>query len=523
MSERGAALHAPTFVSTTERISFTIKTIDMKNQILVLLMTLSSSLGFGQHVLKIQNGHLKMSGSTSLVLKDARLVNNSSFTAATGTVHLTGSAVDSHSAIAGDSATTFYNLKINKSSNGAQLEKEAQVNNELQMASGNLNLNGHDLTLGNTSGTITGESATSRVVGPNGGELLKTSDLNSPNNVNPGNIGVSITSSANLGSTTVRRGHQVKTVYGTGGTERYFTITPTTNDNLGATARFHYFDAELNGITETDLEPVREVNPSWHYYAVNTADQTANYVEAANINAFSTWTLVKGEVKISPKIFLEGPYSGSSLMDDGLRTGNHIPASEPYTALTGFAHTGTGGSEKLDNLLLGKTGNDAVVDWVFLELRDKNNAASVLHTRAALIQRDGDIVGLNGRDPVVFPAAATDDYYLTVRHRNHLGVLSAVTMNLNLMGGGYDFSSSAGSTEGGANGIADLGGGVYGLFSGDFDSNSQIQNTDASGLTLVIGTSGYVPGDADMNGQVQNTDLQLKLRPNIGRGAQYTY
>ncbi len=44
-----------------------------------------------------------------------------------------------------------------------------------------------------------------------------------------------------------------------------------------------------------------------------------------------------------------------------------------------------------------------------------------------MIQRDGDIVDLDGVSPVVFKAK-TDDYHIAVRHRNHLGVMSAQTI-----------------------------------------------------------------------------------------------
>ena len=72
---------------------------------------------------------------------------------------------------------------------------------------------------------------------------------------------------------------------------------------------------------------------------------------------------------------------------------------------------------------------------------------------------------------------------------------------------------------GGTNGIATLPDGKLGLFSGDFNANGQVQNTDYAGMVLTLGTAGYLPGDFDLNGQVQNTDLQLRLVPNIGRGA----
>ena len=45
-----------------------------------------------------------------------------------------------------------------------------------------------------------------------------------------------------------------------------------------------------------------------------------------------------------------------------------------------------------------------------------------MQTRAALIQRDGDIVDVDGVSPVTFNGIADGNYILAVRHRNHLGL-----------------------------------------------------------------------------------------------------
>ena len=76
-------------------------------------------------------------------------------------------------------------------------------------------------------------------------------------------------------------------------------------------------------------------------------------------------------------------------------------------------------SELRPHPVLDVTGDDAITDWVVVELRDKNDAATVLETFSGLIQRDGDIVGLDGIDDVGLPVL-DDDYFVAVRHRNHL-------------------------------------------------------------------------------------------------------
>lgn len=234
------------------------------------------------------------------------------------------------------------------------------------------------------------------------------------------------------------------------------------------------------------------------------------------ISGLSDFGAARG-LLVSPIALLQGPYDTlSGLMSDALRANGLLPPSEPYSAL-GYANVG-GGGESAEAPVFDVAGMDAIADWVFLELRDKDDATIVVATRSALLQRDGDIVEVDGQSPVFFADVPEDEYYLAVKHRNHLGVMSATPFAFSKTATVVDFTGSLNDTFGGVNGIADLGGGHFGLFSGDFDGNGQVQNTDYAAMVLTLGMAGYVPGDFDLNGQVQNTDLQLGLVINIGRG-----
>ena len=130
-------------------------------------------------------------------------------------------------------------------------------------------------------------------------------------------------------------------------------------------------------------------------------------------------------LKVSLRALLQGPYNqGSGLMNDGLRTGNLIPLAEPYTGLPTFAHTGGGGGETTVQAVLNTTGPDAIVDWMFVELRNELNPSQVVATRSGLLQRDGDIVDVDGTSPLCFRGTPADDYLIAIRHRNHLGVMT---------------------------------------------------------------------------------------------------
>jgi len=139
-----------------------------------------------------------------------------------------------------------------------------------------------------------------------------------------------------------------------------------------------------------------------------------------------TQTIHCSGVALRTKAFLQGAAirSTDGLMRDDLRKKVLIPEEEPYTDLLGFLHHGTGGREKLDPALLAINGPNAIVDWVMVELRDANNPSEVITTQSGLIQRDGDVVAADGDSIMVFENVPVNDYYVSIKHRNHLAMYS---------------------------------------------------------------------------------------------------
>jgi hypothetical protein len=64
------------------------------------------------------------------------------------------------------------------------------------------------------------------------------------------------------------------------------------------------------------------------------------------------------------------------------------------------------------------------VDWVKVELRSKLSNTTKVITRSGLLQRDGDVVELDGYSGLKFPGIPVDSYYVVVSHRTHLGAMS---------------------------------------------------------------------------------------------------
>jgi len=216
------------------------------------------------------------------------------------------------------------------------------------------------------------------------------------------------------------------------------------------------------------------------------------------------------QVLLSAKAFLQGPYvEGTGLMKDDLRVASLVPLDEPYTA-PNFIQV-LGGGESTTNGVLAVTGNDAIVDWVMVELRSGSNSAQVVATRSALIQRDGNIVDVDGVSPVSFPVAA-GSYYVAVRHRNHLGCMAAAPVALSATPTPLDLSTV--STYG-SQAQATIGG-AKALWAGNVVVDDKLlytgQNNDRDPILTAIGgvaptntTAGYLLEDVNMDGVARYT------------------
>ena len=152
-------------------------------------------------------------------------------------------------------------------------------------------------------------------------------------------------------------------------------------------------------------------------------------------------------LQVNPRVFLDGPYDlVSGLMGDGLRSLVDFPLTEPFTT-AGFTQVGGGGETIAASVLSGATSNNAIVDWVLVELRDKTVNTTILRTQAALLQRDGDVVALDGTSTLNISMPA-DLYYVAIRQRNHFGVMTASSVSLSSTAVPLDFTTGALATYG---------------------------------------------------------------------------
>jgi hypothetical protein len=191
--------------------------------------------------------------NTGTVVLDGHFINNGTF------INTSGSNIafngQSNQMIQGSGTTQFYGLEIAKPSNNIWLQTNIKVNGPLKFTKGSLDLTYNSLQLIYPNGLLQNESEQNRIFATGNGVVFIEQPLNAPNNVNPGNLGFSITSQNNLGLTAIYRGHDRQTkANGELSISRYYYLQPSNNQNINASYEFRYFDAELNGLPENGLQ-----------------------------------------------------------------------------------------------------------------------------------------------------------------------------------------------------------------------------------------------------------------------------
>lgn len=232
--------------------------------------------------------------------------------------------------------------------------------------------------------------------------------------------------------------------------------------------------------------------------------------------------------RLALKALLEGPgIVANGTMHDLLRSGGHVPLTEPYSSIATFAHVGPGGGETTTPAVLATTGTSAVTDWVFVELRDAIDPTIVHATRSALLLRNGSIVDVDRVSPLRFPGFA-GEYHVAVRHRNHLGTMTAGTYVLGTFVVSIDLTQT--STPVWGTQATKAQGAFNYLWAGDVNADGQLKYTGVNNdrdpiLSTIGGTvptatlAGYHAADVGLDATVKYTGTgndRDRILTNIG-------
>ncbi len=191
------------------------------------------------------------------------------------------------------------------------------------------------------------------------------------------------------------------------------------------------------------------------------------------------------------KIWLEGPYQAGGNMAISLKTAGYLPITSPYP-----------------DARIVKTVPDGVTDWISLEMRNSTSGLS-LAQRSFFLKSNGLIVDTDGfKSDLKMPGLADGNYYLVVRHRNHLAVMSTAAVSLNILPASlFDFSAGLGQYFGGDAKLFESG--VYGMYSGDANGSGTVDASDRSATWNSRNQSGYLNADCNLSETVDASDRSL--------------
>lgn len=490
-----------------------------------------------EHIFNASGGSLSGNGLWKL---GGNWTNSGVFAAGTSTVLFDGSG-GSTAATAG---APFFNLQVGKSANDVTLASAVTVLNEARFLTNNNKIicGNFDFIIGE-SATVTGADNNDFFV-TNGTGVLKRRALGSAaftfpigadastynplilaENATPDTIGVrclpqpltnglsGIPISADAANAAWEVQESVP-----GGSSITATAQWPMSDELSGFVRAECGIARFNTGTDWDL-PTN---------AMGAASGAGPYTRIRSSLMPGVFAILDeaylNRVKIAPRIMLSGPFNAAtSKMNDNLRLLAAFPLNAPGTYGAGkFAHTGwqPGAGYSIAASVLAVTGNNAIVDWVFLWLKDPNNPATNLQTSVALLQKDGDVVDLDGISPVRIPAEA-GNYIFAIGHRNHLSVRTpnGAGLALNEINATpYDFTTAMNQGHG-TNPMKQVqtSPAVFALWGGNTSLNNTVRVTGPPSIndyTVILNTLGapagiqsnvYSNADVNMDGTVRLT------------------
>ena len=178
----------------------------------------------------------------------------------------------------------------------------------------------------------------------------------------------------------------------------------------------------------------------------------------------------------------------------------HIPFIQPY----GVAPWNYNGTENVFALASG------IYDWVLVEARGEiiNNTQQIFHQTVGFLMSDKTIRGYNSGN-IKF-GNISGDYYIVVKHRNHLPVMSRNKFQISegFSYGNYDFMTDTSKVYGGASALTRLADNTYWFIGGDTDRNGIVNVLDYAAIRNNLFSVGYHLGDTDNNGVVNVLDYR---------------
>ncbi len=253
-------------------------------------------------------------------------------------------------------------------------------------------------------------------------------------------------------------------------------------------------DADYTGppIEPPQNQPPQKSYKDWNTsYPENSWEVTENaiYYQSAFARLVSKFISDENHsVLLKVKVFLEGPYNNNThIMNTDIN--QYIPATSPYSE---------------DPRTVNAVPQD-VVDWVLLQVRNTVSGSNLV-SKSLFLHKDGRLVNDDGIDDKITLPVPDGNYYIIVKHRNHLSVMSANSIALNSVTvTTYDFTSGVDKYYG-SEGATELENGVWGMWSGDADGSGVVDAADRNSTWNDRNKSGYENSDVNLSGVVDAGD-----------------
>jgi hypothetical protein len=235
------------------------------------------------------------------------------------------------------------------------------------------------------------------------------------------------------------------------------------------------------------------------------------YVAFGRLEAFTR------TINLSVNALLRAAYiSGSGGKMSSTLAGGLLPLNQPYSAMPRFGyHRGLETATAVQSVPASLP-DTAAVDWVLVELRSAEDPTKVLHSRAALLFSDGVVrqaISPDGVGPLSFPEADKRRYYVAIRHRNSLGLMTASPVDLTVYSS-VNFSDPSVAVYGSKHLIYEN---RRMLIPGDANSDGRVviqegvATSDSETVKQCVANlvSSYASCDINLNGAVNASDLSL--------------
>jgi hypothetical protein len=223
-------------------------------------------------------------------------------------------------------------------------------------------------------------------------------------------------------------------------------------------------------------------------------------------------------VKLSAKTFIGFVNQSTLLMDNYLTTSSNFPLSDPYKSppfLGSYNYFSVNDTTlaTIPASALTATGSSAIVDWVFVQLRTTTASSfpgAIVSTRAGLLLRSGIIVDVDVLSPLQFSNTPPGNYFVTIRHRNHLGIRASSPIALSSIATVMDFTNNSIPLYG-TNSHVIVNPTLSMMIGGDANADGSIDSMDLGAWESQNGNfDDYLLGaDYNMDGAVDGADYAI--------------